>query len=79
MYMYIYIYIYIYISIYIYITGVKIGLCFMTPKCNLSEQITCHRYKHDLRTGQAVRVSTRNPHYKVYSSIYNGSFTDSNM
>jgi len=62
-------------------TGVKIGLCFMTPTCNLSEQITCHRYKHDVRTsvGQVVRVSTRISHYKVYSSMYNGSFTDSNM
>jgi hypothetical protein len=24
--------------------GVKVGMCFTAPTCNVSEQLTCHRY-----------------------------------
>jgi hypothetical protein len=66
---------------------VQIGLCFMAPTCNVSEQITCHRYKPRVTvsadgkhvTIQPVKISPKPSHYKVFSSIFNGSFTDSHM
>ena len=73
----------------------------MTPICNTSEQITCHRYKPRLIPRniqplstvvnndrniqvdmiiEAVRLNPKNPsHYKLYSSSFNGTFTDSHM
>ena len=104
-------------------TNVQIGLCFMAPVCNISEQITCHRYKprvtqstslpsarkdmttlprttnnflgtpsthHNLyyRSGEnvngkiiiePVKISSKKDYYKVFSSAFNGSFTDSFM
>lgn len=84
--------------------GVKVGLCFTAPVCNVSEQITCHRYKPKVTvtkgpplpinplnpliqdrqkaikvTIQPVKISLKPSHYKVFSSIFNGSFTDSHM
>ena len=97
----------------------------MAPVCNISEQITCHRYKprvtqsttiptpssrkdmttlprttnnffgipsthHNLypRSGEnvngriiiePVKISSKKDYYKVFSSAFNGSFTDSFM
>ena len=59
--------------------GVKIGFCFMTPVCDLSEQITCHRYKHDRTLSQPVRILDSPGYYKVYSSVNNGTMTDTFM
>ena len=49
----------------------------MTPVCNISEQLTCHRYKPDpsaTKIGEyaAVRLSERKGHYKVFSSYFDG-------
>ena len=49
----------------------------MTPVCNISEQLTCHRYKPDpsatmIGEYAAVRLSERKGHYKVFSSYFDG-------
>ena len=56
---------------------IQIGMCFMTPVCNISEQLTCHRYKPDpsaTKGGKyaAVRLSEKKGHYNVYSSYFDG-------
>jgi hypothetical protein len=61
--------------------SVSIGMCFITPTCNLSEQVTCHRYKPPTLLGDqrsAVRVTRDKGHYQFYSSWFDGKTTDSN-
>lgn len=67
------------------------GMCFTAPKCNLSEQITCHRYQSlvvPITAGKgsstvigeemtAVKLSKNKNHYRYYSSLLNGSVSDS--
>lgn len=62
-----------------------LGMCFMTPQCDLTEQITCHRYVAAKRVGAdgkvgviAERIGT-GANYRMYSSIYNGQFVDSKL
>jgi hypothetical protein len=67
-----------------------IGMCFMTPRCDLNEQITCHRYratvpsKEAFTTGGAVQVIPERivwwnkGNYRVYSSFFNGTIADGN-
>ena len=51
----------------------KIGLCFMTPSCNTSEQLTCHRYKPHATEDEAVRIKKNKGYYKGYSTTFNTS------
>ena len=55
-----------------------LGQCFMTPVCDLTQHITCHRYAQDSGGGgpRPVRTSTNRNYYKNYSSFYNGFVTD---
>ena len=48
------------------------GMCFMAPKCNVEEHITCHRYQATTNISKPVRTSKSAGHYKRFSSIYNG-------
>ncbi len=65
------------------VAQVKVGMCFMVSACNVSEQITCHRYraaperqKDGSLLQMPLRNSNKNGYYRGYSSIFNGSFTD---
>jgi hypothetical protein len=55
---------------------INIGMCFITPSCNVSHQISCHRYKPN--GDQPIRTTTDRGHYKYFSSVYDGSKIDSN-
>lgn len=64
--------------------SVPIGMCFAALACNISEQITCHRYKVGW-TGRGrnaaitpVRTTFRKVYYKWYSSVYDGNTTETN-
>lgn len=59
-----------------------LGMCFMTPSCDLKKQVTCHRYegRYDERQNMFVPYKTARHHkgtYKHYSSIFFGNMTDS--
>ncbi len=66
------------------VAKVKVGMCFMASTCNTSEQITCHRYRAAVPERQSdgsilhmpIRNSQKNGYYRGYSSIFNGSVTD---
>lgn len=65
------------------VSDIKVGMCFMAATCNVSEQITCHRYRaapETQRDGAVVQLPVRNSkkggYYRGYSSVFNGSFTD---
>ena len=55
-----------------------LGLCFMTPVCDLSQHVTCHRYAQHGAAGvpQPIRTSANRNYYKNYSSFFNGFVTD---
>ena len=55
--------------------SIKIGMCFITPSCNLSSQITCHRYKP--HGNETVRITLDKGHYQHYSSFFDGRKIDS--
>jgi hypothetical protein len=63
-----------------------VGMCFMTPVCDLNEQITCHRYqarKKESDTDKSFlilpeRISSGS-NYRLYSSIFDGSVIDSKL
>jgi hypothetical protein len=55
-------------------------MCMVTPACNLTEQVTCHRYKPTW-TGRganavmgAVRTTHRRAYYRDYSTLYDPKF-----
>jgi len=68
---------------------IKIGLCFMTPVCDIHEQVTCHRYRATLTSPsvnegnqqQKILLPIRNTHikgyFRMYSSIFDGNSSDS--
>ncbi len=59
-----------------------VGMCFMTPKCDLEEQLTCHRYKATAIGNDVVpeRISTTGSNnYRLYSSVFNGEVIDSKL
>ena len=53
----------------------KVGMCFMTPSCNRSEQITCHRYaaSRDPKTLELTTIRTvhKAGYYRFASSVFN--------
>ncbi len=59
------------------------GLCFMAKQCELHQHVTCHRYVPDKNGGSTsapVRLKASNKAmYKVYSSVFNGTLTDTFM
>ena len=59
------------------------GLCFMAKDCELHRHVTCHRYVPDKTGGNdvsPVRIKASNKAmYKVYSSVFNGTLTDTFM
>lgn len=62
-------------------------MCFTTPVCDFNEQITCHRYQAanwSKKTWAHVRLgvgktSKKGGHYRVYSSVLNGSESETYM
>eukprot|EP01040_Poterioochromonas_malhamensis_P013242 gene13244-14543_t len=57
-------------------------MCFMTPKCDLEEQITCHRYKAAIAGNDVIPeriTSTGSNNYRLYSSVFNGEAIDSKL
>ena len=48
-----------------------IGMCAIASACNLTEQITCHRFvQSDSKDLRPVRTTYRNRFYTHYSSTY---------
>lgn len=64
--------------------SVHIGMCFAQPACNVSEQVTCHRYKTGWvapgggKPVEPVRTTHRRGYYRHYSSVFDGNTTDTN-
>eukprot|EP01038_Epipyxis_sp_PR26KG_P004566 gene4566-6439_t len=71
---------------------VKVGMCFMSPLCNISEQITCHRFKaqgyknhiqnkyydHSIKLNSVKKTHSNKGYYRMFSSYYDGNKTDTN-
>jgi hypothetical protein len=63
-----------------------VGMCFMTPVCDLNEQITCHRYeakvKNNVKDKSILILPERissGSNYRLYSSIFDGAVIDSKL
>jgi hypothetical protein len=54
-----------------------VGMCMFTPVCNMTEQVTCHRYKPMVQGRGArarivpVRTTHRKAYFQDYSTLYN--------
>lgn len=64
--------------------NLHIGMCFAVSACNVTEQVTCHRYKTGWtgpggeRPVDPVRTTQRKGYYRHYSSVFDGNKTDTN-
>lgn len=60
-----------------------IGMCMFAPECNITEQITCHRYKPSWRGKGAnavlvpVRTTGVKGYYREYSTLFDPNATTS--
>jgi hypothetical protein len=68
--------------------NIKVGMCFMSPNCEIDEQVTCHRYKAaneieaqgiENKIHKPIRNININGYYRVYSSMFDGNISDTYM
>lgn len=61
--------------------SIHVGMCFTQTSCNVTEQITCHRYKTGWvwpggdKPVDPVRTTHRKSYYQHYSSEFDGNTT----